>query len=81
MSEQRGCEICGCSRVVWRGGAHVCGVCSALYDSWCLGFDPNQRPALTRFVAACAEEQAGGPLQAAKQRFARRVNDEVEGTK
>ena len=70
MAQQQGCEICGCPRVVWRGGAHVCGVCSALYDSWADGRDP--RPSLARFVAECAATTAGGPLEAAKARHAAR---------
>lgn len=74
MAEQRnGCEICGCPRVVWRGGAHVCGVCSALYDQWVTTcFAPDARPGIPSFIACCAAEQAGGPLEAAKARFARR---------
>ncbi len=74
MSQKLGCEICGCPRVVWRGGAHVCSVCSALYDQWAAGMG-EPRPGLPRFIAEAASATAGGPLEAAKARHAARESE------
>lgn len=65
--EVRGCEICGVDRVTWRGGIHICVVCSALYDQWREDQgDGDVR--LYRFVAQLLSNQAGSPLAAAQKR-------------